>query len=287
MPSKDVRISGLVEGQIRLQNIGQAVLPYGTLKLSNVGLTPNPQASVMLSNINGAVEIKEKTLKSDQLLGTLKGLLDAPVKLQGTLTNVESLEAMQGNVSIQTGKGTMKADFLTPILGQTQQAIGRVLSMSGLSNGERVFEVDGGSASLSIGGGLVQTEDLKIKGALMALGALGSYKTVDNTLNATVSVQTRLFENIPLGKIPGIQKLVKQNEGWLKATGLDKELKKFGIKPPENQMGESPKTPDENIAPTTILFKMQGSIHSPQLIPVLESSLDKKTIDRLKNLSHL
>ncbi|MDQ1238561.1 MAG: hypothetical protein QG577_746, partial [Thermodesulfobacteriota bacterium] len=287
MPSKDVRISGVVEGQIRLQSVGQAVLPYGTLNLSNVGLTTNPQAGVMLSNINGAVEIKEKTLKSDQLLGRLKGLLDAPIKLQGTLTNVESLEAMQGNVSIQTGKGTMKADFLTPILGQTQQAIGRALSMSGLSNGERVFEVDGGSASLNISGGLVQTQDLKIKGALMALGAVGSYKTVDKTLNATVSVQTRLFENIPLGKIPEIQKLVKQNEGWLKATGLDKELKKFGIKPPENQTGESPKTPDENIAPTTILFKMQGSIHSPKLIPVLESSLDKQTIDKLKNLSHL
>jgi hypothetical protein len=287
MAPKDVRLSGVVEGQVRLQNTGQAVLPYGSLNLSNVGLTPNPQAGVMLSNINGSVEIKEKTLKSDQLFGRLKGLLDAPIKLQGTLSNVESLEAMQGNVSIQTSKGIMKADFLTPILGQTQQVIDRALSISGLSNGERVFEVDGGSASLNIGGGLVQTQDLKIRGSSMALGAVASYKTVDNTLNALVSVQTRLFENIPLGKIPEIQKLVKQNEGWLKATGLDKELKKFGIKLPENKTGESPKPPDEKIPPTTILFKMQGSLHSPQLIPVLESQLDKKTIDRLKNLSHL
>lgn len=287
MTVKDFRISGSVDGQLRIGNSGQGFAPAGKVNLSNVTLSPQQQPGFMLANINGAVEIKGQTLRSDHLSGRVKGALDAPVKMHGILTNITSLETIHGNVFIQTGKGTLRADFLTPIISQTQQAIGRALAMGGLSNGERVFEVEGGSASLNIGGGLIQTQDLKIKGSAVALGAVGSYRLAENSLNSTVSVQTRLFENMPLGKIPAVQQILKQNEGWLKATGLDKELRKFGIKPPENQPGESPKPADEKIPPTTVLFKVQGSVRNPQVIPILESSLDKKTLELLKNLSQL
>jgi hypothetical protein len=86
-----------------------------------------------------------------------------------------------------------------------------------------------------------------------------------------------------LGKIPAVQKLVKQNEELLKITGLDKELKRLGIESTDSgsEKAAQPESPKENV---TVIVRLRGPVSDCKVMPVFESALDKSTVSRLKAL---
>jgi hypothetical protein len=86
-----------------------------------------------------------------------------------------------------------------------------------------------------------------------------------------------------LQRVPAVQKLIKQHEGLLKITGLDKELKRFGIEAPDAG-STKPGEPETVKTPVNVIVKLRGPITKPDVTPVLESALDKNTVSRLKSL---
>jgi hypothetical protein len=274
-------MTGALAGSLKIQPVEHSIAAAGSLHLANVGLAVNKPNRIGCSGLKGVIEIQGATARAEELTGALTGLVTAPVKLKGRIDGLYSLDSMNGEVFVETGKGKIRTDFLA-----AATAMGDVLGPRAAVT-QQLLEITAGTASIRISSGKAETQDLRVKGPTIAVGAMGSYLFKDSSINALLSIQTRMFENLPIGDIPVVRDFLKQHEGFLKAIGVDKELSKYGIRLPQAQQGQSTTPTPQNIPPVTVMFTLRGPISKPQMLPVLESSLDKSVVERLKKLSEL
>gem|GEM_PF-3064526 len=280
-PNSEFTMSGSLFGHIKLQPETDRIAAAGALHLSNVGLALAKPNTIGCSGLKGVIEIQGNRARAEELTGALTGIVTAPLKLRGRIDALYTPDNLNGDVSIETGKGKIRTDFLA-----AATAIGDVLGPRAAAT-QQLLEITAGSASIRIRSGQAETQDLRVKGPAIAVGALGTYRFKDSAINSMLSIQTRMFENLPIGNIPVVKDFLKQHEGFLKALGVDKELSKYGIRLPQVQQGQSTKPNEQSVAPVTLMFTLRGPVQGPKFIPVLESSLDKKAVERLKKLSEL
>ena len=274
-------LSGLLEARFRVTQSGKGIVQTGTIRLLEVDYHPE-NSVVSLEKMKGSLEIDGNSLQIPQVTGSIKGTVDAPLKIKGKLNQVESVENLNGSLVLEIGQGTLKADLLKTLMNQAQTLIGTSVNSSVLSIGD-LLEIQSGTASIQLESGTARTEDLKFKGPSLSLGAVGRLRLGSLDLDALAYIQTVVAVGNVLQRVPAVQKLIKQHEGLLKITGLDKELKRFGIEAPDAG-STKPGEPETVKTPVNVIVKLRGPITKPDVTPVLESALDKNTVSRLKSL---
>jgi hypothetical protein len=274
-------LSGPLEGTIHLKNSGGHITPTGRINLLGVDYRP-PNAGLGMEKITGSLEPSGENLVIRELKGKLKGAIEAPLQIKGSLAHVSDASNLSGHITLHGGPGNIKADILRKILKQVQ-LVGTLLGPLTNQKNADLLEIQSLSGSIDIKTGTATTENFKIRGPGLAIGALGSIRLNKSDLDLTAAMKGATAIGAAIGKIPEVQKLVKRHEGLLKATGLDKELKRFGIGSPENAKEGESRDPAQP-APITVIVKVRGPISGPEISPALESSLDKGVVARLKSL---
>ncbi len=170
------------------------------------------------------------------------------------------------------------------ILQPVQLLVGTLLNpQKALEKKTDILDLDVPTGDFEIKAGTAHTSNLRLKGADLGAGAIGSVRLQDLHLDAIAGLHTVLVTNDAIGRIPQVRSVVKKYEGLLKATGLDKELKRVGID--VNDKGGNPQeAPKEVKTPVTVIVKVRGTASSPQVTPVPEDSLQKETMTQLKAL---
>jgi hypothetical protein len=126
---------------------------------------------------------------------------------------------------------------------------------------------------------------VRLKAPKFGSGAIGSYNLTSNNLDILFLFRTETNIGQAIGKIPGVQDVLKRHGDLLKITGLDKELKKLGIDntpPPEDKPQEENK---QKKTPLIWIFQIKGPSTAPEISPVLESTLGKPVLTKLKDLA--
>jgi hypothetical protein len=274
-------LSGSIDTTMTIRPSGKGVATNGRIVLLAVDYQPDPGWSI--ENARGTVETDGTYVKSRKLTGSLKGPIEGPLTVKGELSRLQTIGAMNGRVSVDIGKGSINAGSLRRVLGQAQILINALFRPGGARAGSDRLAFDSGSCNITIGSGTAKTEDLRLNGPDMGIGAMGSVQLRSMTLDILLGIKTYTVVPGVLGKIPAVRKLVKQHEGLLKALGVDKELKRLGIGEAEKQTGKPEQTGIKK-TPVTVILKATGPASSPEIGPVLEQAVSKNKMTRLKSL---
>jgi hypothetical protein len=275
-------LSGPLDGTIHLKNSGGHVLPYGTFHARGVDFRPS-NAGLHVEKITGTLEPSGTSLTIPELKGKLTGTIEAPVKLKGKLSNVPDLSSLDGHLALQGGPGSIRAEALRKIFNQVE-LVGKILGPLTQQETADFLELKYLSSDINIKSGIATTDNFKIKGPALAAGAIGSLRLTSSDLDLIAAIRGATAVGTAIGKIPGVPELIKKHEGLLKATGLDKELKRFGIEVPGSDKKNGEAQNQSKATPITVILKIQGPSSGPRMIPMLESTMDKGSLTRLKSL---
>jgi len=281
-PAAGLGLSGPVEASILLKPNHDAVAPTGTIRLLAVDYRP-AKAAWGLEKVKGAVALEGPSLSIPEVSGNIVGALEGPFKIKGALSSIGSVDEIKGGLSLQVGQGRIQADKLRGLLNQAQLLVGTLLNPQSAGKNKDLLQVQSITGDFQITSGTVRTENLSAKGQDVTSGAVGSLRLASNELDMLVGVHTVTVVGEAIGKIPAVRDFIKKHEGLLSATGLDKELKRFGLdtKDAPEQKAEAPSAVK---TPVTVLFRLQGPAGSPRVTPVLEQQVNKSTLARLKSL---
>lgn len=281
-PASGMGLGGQVEASILLKPVNDTVTPTGSIRLLSAEYRPE-KAAWGLDKIKGNLALDGTSLAIPEVSGNIVGTLEGPFKVKGNLTNLGSVDQLNGGISVEVGQGRIRADKLRNLLSQTQILIGTLLNPQTPKRRGDFLEVQSVTGDFQIRAGTVRTENLSVRGPELNSGAMGTLRLPSNDLDLLVGVHTVTAVGETIGKIPGVKEFIKKHEGLLTATGLDKELKRFGL---DTKDATDDKADNSKPAktPVTVLFRIQGSARSPQVTPVLEQSLNKATLARLKSL---
>ncbi|HMK36592.1 MAG TPA: DUF748 domain-containing protein [Desulfomonilaceae bacterium] len=275
-------LSGPLDAKIHLKNSGGHVVPSGTINVRGVDVHP-PNSSVRLDKITGTLTPAGTSLGCPELKCSLAGALEAPVRIKGSLDNVSDAKAVNGNIAIQGGPGKIKAEVLRKIFRQVQ-LMGELLGPLMEQENADFLDLRSLSGDISLKSGTAATENLRIKGPAISAGAIGTLRVSTSDLDVTAAVQGATALGSAIGKMSGVQQLMKKHGGLLKATGLDKELKRYGIEVPDGNQKSTETQAASKHTPVTVILKLRGPLSGPQVTPVLESTMDKNSWSKLKSL---
>jgi hypothetical protein len=280
--SAGLGLSGPLDATVRIKAADNGVVPSGTFNLQGVDYHPK-DADWRLDKIKGTVVTEGTSVEIPELAGKIVGSLEAPLKLRGSLTDVTSAETLNGRVSIETGRGLIKADRLRKLLSQAQLLVGTLLNPREDRKKIDLLEFQSLTGNVQIKTGVAHTDNIKLKGSDLNLAAMGTLRLNTMDLDLLTGIKTYAIPTAALAKLPLVKDLMKKHEDLLKITGLDKELKRLGIdandaKEPETADSTSPKNP------VIFLARVRGPAGSPQVSPVLETSLNAGVASRLKDL---
>ncbi len=275
-------LSGSVEATFTLTPSNKRLIPSGAVRLVAVNYRPE-KADWSLEQMRGTLDIKDNALVIPEIVGRVAGVLESPLRANGGLKEITSQETLNGNISVTLGEGKIKAERLRAILEQTRILVGTLLNPELGTRSPDFLGFSSLTGDFRVGSGAVSTDNLRLKGPDLTAGAVGSLRLDSLQLDSFVGLHTMVVGGAALGKIPGVRDFVKKHEEVLKATGLDKELKRWGITPPDQKEPsagpqETPRTP------VTVFIKIRGPLSSPQVSPVLETALEKNVLSRLRSL---
>jgi hypothetical protein len=281
-PAAGLGLSGPADASILVKGVHDTVTATGTIRLLSVEYRPE-KAAWGLEKVKGNLELDGSSLTVPEVSGNIVGTLEGPFKVKGSLSNIGSTDALNGSFSLSVGQGRIRAEKLRGLLSQAQLLIGTLLNPQSSDRRKDPLEIQFANGDFQIHAGTVRTENLTIRGADVSSGAIGTLRLASNDLDVLVGVHTVTAAGDALGKIPAVRQFIKKHEGLLSATGLDKELKRFGL--------DTKDSPDEKAdasgatkTPVTVLFRLHGPAGSPQVTPVFEHSVNKATLSRLKSL---
>jgi hypothetical protein len=276
-------LSGTVKGALTLggspQNEPQI---KGTIHLLSLNYKPH-NSPLTFEKINGAVQVSGTCIESKQLKGLVKGTVDAPVKASIELCGLENLEKLRGQASVSAGPGKLSAGRLRSVLTGAQKFIEPLLNQDSKIKSFDPFELQSLTTDLQIGDGVVKTENLKLISPELAMGAIAKANLRSQQIDVLSYIKASVTPLSSIGSIPMVKDIIKKNEGFLKATGLDRELRKWGIdasKEKANDASEQPKK--ENTV--NLIVKIAGLWAEPTVMPVLESVLPRGQVNHLKSL---
>jgi AsmA-like C-terminal region/AsmA family len=276
------KLSGPAEGTIRLSRSDKGVIPAGFVRLLGVNYRQD-NAGWGLTKIKGTVETASSNAEIPELTGTIQGPIEGPLKVKGWLKDVASLDKMNGKLTMEVGKGRIRADHWKRALKGVQVLVGTLLDPQALGTKNDLLEFQSIAGDIHLKSGTASTDNLRLRGAEVNAAAIGSLRLNPSQLDLITRIQTMTVVGNVLGKIPAVQKFVKKHEDLLKITGLGKELKRFGIGVPDAKESKQ-ETTEPARTPVTVVLKIHGPTSSPEVSPVLETALDKSTLSRLKSL---
>jgi uncharacterized protein YhdP len=276
-------LSGPVEAAVSIKPVPHGVAPAGTVRLFGVDYRPD-KAGWALEKMKGTIEFDGAAVEVPELNGTVTGAIEGPMKLKGTLNGVNSAETLTGRVSASIGQGRIKADRFRGILNQTRLLVGTLVNPQSPEKMNDPLQFQSLAGDFQIASGTARTDNMTLKGQDLGLGAIGSLRLTSMELDALVGIHTVTIVGDAIGKIPAVKEFVKKHEGLLSATGLDKELKRLGI----DIAGTKEPKPGQSAAavrtPVTMILRLKGPASSPNVTPVLENTIDKGALSRLKAL---
>ncbi len=112
------------------------------------------------------------------------------------------------------------------------------------------FELQSMTADLQVVDGVVKTENLKLISPELSMGAIAKANLRSQQIDVLSYIKASTTPLSSIGSIPMVKDIIKKNEGFLKATGLDRELRKWGIdtsKEKVNADSEQPKKETKSI----------------------------------------
>jgi len=275
-------LSGPVEAAIGIKPVGDGVVPAGTVRLFGVDYRPE-KAGWALEKMKGTIELDGTSVETPEVSGNVTGALEGPAKIKGAVNGVNSVETLNGRVSAYIGQGRIKADRLRGLLTQTRLLIGTLVNPQSSERANDPLEFQSLAGDFQITAGKARTDNLSLKGPDLGCGAIGSLNLASMELDTLVGIHTVTVVGDALGKIPAVKKFVKKHEGLLAATGLDKELKRIGIDVSDTKEAKSGGS-DAVKTPVTMILKLKGPVSSPHVAPVMENTIEKGTLSKLKSL---
>jgi hypothetical protein len=278
------KLSGPVEATINVRHGDTGMVPSGAIRLLSADYGPDKSAWG-LEKLQGKIEIEGTNLVANDITGRIHGTMEGPLRISGTLNQISSLDKMLGRVSLLIGPGRIKNEQLRNTLNQAQILIETLLNPGMPDKKSDLTEFESLGGDFEIKSGSVHTGNLGLKGQGYNAAVIGNLRLDSLALDAVAGVHTVTTAVDALGKIPGVQKFVKKHEDLLRITGLDKELKRLGIQVPADQETKAD-TQAPVKTPVTVFVKLRGPAASPEVIPVLETALNKETLTRLKSLLH-
>ncbi len=277
-----VKASGPMAADVVLKPGKEGIVPHASIRLISVDFQAEKNAW-SLRKVQGTVKTDGSALEVPELAGNIRGAIDAPLKVTGNLHHIGAVKDMDGKVSLKIGKGRIKADRLRKILQPVRLLVGTLLNPKSLQKQTDLLDLDSLTGDFEIKSGTARTSNLRLKGADFGAGAIGSVRLQDLHLDAIAGLHTVLVTNDAIGRIPQVRSVVKKYEGLLKATGLDKELKRVGIDV-DDKGGNKQEAPKEVKTPVTVIVKVRGTASSPDVMPIAEDSLQKDTLTKLRTL---
>jgi hypothetical protein len=277
-------LSGPIRGTLVLSGGATQNEPQinGTIHLVSLNYRPL-NSPLTFEKINGAVQVTGTRIESKQIKGLVKGTVDAPVKASINLSGLENLGTLRGGVSVSAGPGKLSAGRLRSILAGAQTFIEPLLNQDKKNMSFNPFELESLTADLQIDDGVVKTENLKLKTSELTMGAIAKANLKSQQFEALSYIKASTAPLSAIGSLPMVKDIIKKNEGFLKATGLDKELRKLGIdasKDPANDAPEQPKK--ENTL--NLIIKIAGLWAEPTISPLMENALQRSQLNQLKSL---
>ncbi|MGO8879837.1 MAG: AsmA-like C-terminal region-containing protein [Desulfomonilaceae bacterium] len=274
--------SGPVRGSLAFNGLGKEIPTSGRIQLVSVNYRPH-KSPVTFEKINGTVYLKGNSIDSNEIRGYVHGTIEAPVKASLKFAGLENLGSLNGKISLSAGPGKLSVDRLRSVLNQAQSLIEPFLNENGKVKKFNPFELKSATADVLIDAGTLRTEDVKIRASGLSIGAIGSANLKSHQIDILSYIRTSAAPLSAIGTIPMVKDIIKKNEGLLKITGLDKELKKLGIensqKQQSNEREQTKKEHDLNV-----IVKISGLWAEPTLMPVLETSLPRNQVNQLKEL---
>lgn len=276
-------LSGKVRGLVTLKREKNGLEPHGSLQLESVQIRPE-KSMLTFDGISGSTKVKGMNLDELSLDGRINGFVEAPIKCSGHLQDFHSMNTMKGALSVHVGKGVIRLQNFRGNLAKSQAllgALGATLLNNPSINSPEFSQISG---DFRIVAGQAETNNLRQVGGDLKSGIIGSMDLRSQTLNASLGAKIMVNPPEQIGKIPAVKELVKKHEGLLKITGLDKELKRFGIDAGETKQGD-PERAKLSKTPINLFFRLSGNAGSPNVTPVLENSLGEHTASKLKALT--
>ncbi len=277
------KFSGPIEASFHLGAGEKGFEPSGTIHLLSLQVDQNKSAAGF-EQVNGNIQVRGTSLSGD-LTGKIRGILEAPIKAKLSLNEISSLDDLFGRLSLQIGPGRFRTEQLKSVLNQARILMETILNPETQEKKRDILEFESLTGDFEIKSRIAQTQNLRLKGNGFSSGAIGGLRLDNSLIDAIAGVHTVTAAGAAIGKIPGVQDFVKKHEDLLKMTGLDKELKRFGI---QTTIGAEAGL-DRNTqakTPVTVILKIKGSAKSPEVVPMLEPAVNKDTLSRLKSLLH-
>ncbi|MEJ2715882.1 MAG: AsmA-like C-terminal region-containing protein [Deltaproteobacteria bacterium] len=275
-------LSGSLEASLSLKPAKTGVLPAGSVRLIEVNYRPR-NASWSLEKMKGVIDFRGDSVVIPEITGRVAGLIRGPLTAKGSLKRVTSLETLKGQVSVNVGNGRIEAGRLMAMLNQARLLVGTLLDPQVAARSGNLLDFNSLTCDFRVESGVAKTDNLKLKGPEIGVGAMGDIRLDTFHLDMLVGLHTVVVAADALAKIPAVKDFLKKHEGLLKITGLDKEMKRLGIKVPGSGKTNSGQ-PGATRTPVTVIVKLVGPASAPEVTPVLEATLAKHTRARLKSL---
>ncbi|MGC8658176.1 MAG: AsmA-like C-terminal region-containing protein, partial [Desulfomonilaceae bacterium] len=275
-------LSGKFNGLLTIDLHAKGFPVNGRLQLISMNYRPN-RSPLMFEKISGDVQVNGGSVESKEIRGHVRGTIDAPVRASLNLTGLQNPKNLSGRISLSAGPGKLAAERLRSILSRAEALVQPFLNNNGEAKKFNPFDLKTVTADLQIDSGVVKTDDFKLKASELSIGAIGNVDLKSRNVDILSYVRTSSAPLAAIGSIPVVKDIIKKNEGLLKITGLDKELKKLGIeesqKSDQNKQ-EQPSKPQS----INVIFKIAGLWAEPTFTPILEGAVPGNELSRLKEL---
>ncbi|MFH1113604.1 MAG: AsmA-like C-terminal region-containing protein, partial [Pseudomonadota bacterium] len=278
---KEHVLSGPVKAEVTLTSSDKGIVPHGSASLLGVNYHQD-KGPIKFRGINGIIKVRGDEAELPGVTATVSGMVEGSVTVKGQVKDLTVIERLNGKLSATMGKGRIRLGSMADAVNSLRM-VAQVLDPKSQKVAGDMFAFDSLHCDVNIDKGTAATENFRLKGPDVAVGAMGRLNLPASRIDLVAGLHTVVVTPSTLGKIPVVRDVVKKNEGLIKGLGLDKELKKYGI---DIQAGEGEKAdqPKEARNPITVIARIRGPISAPEVQPILESALDRETLVRLKSL---
>ncbi|GEM_PF-581051 len=279
------KMSGPLEATVRLKPSEKGIVPFGSIQILGIDFRPKKRSGWRATEVRGTVKTEGASVKIATLTGTLGGTVRGPFRLRASLKRISSVEEVNGLVKAHIGPGKMKARSFLGFINQVRLLTDTVLRPPQRQDKKGDFlEFDKLTGDFEVKLGEIHTDNLRLVSPHLRSGMIGKIGLGSPNLDLLAGIRAEIPQGLRrLGRIPAVQDALKKHRGLLEATGLGKELKRFGIKVPDGKKSQ-PETSPASVAPMVVFLKIRGPLSEPKVRPVLEPTLNRKTLSRLKYL---
>lgn len=275
---KGLPLSGPVDATARLAGTDHGIGQTASIRLAGLSFRPDG-AQLALDQMTGTIDVNGDSVEIPQISGRIIGMIQAPVAVKGSLKQVGSLAMMNGTLSVDAGKGRIKAESVLGWISQARALARGIVAPQAVGTKGDFRDFNYLKGDVTIASGAAASDNIRLKGADISLGAMGSVRLDTEHLKDTlVAVRTDLSEvqalGEALGQIGPVRELIERHRGLLDAVGIKL--------PQKREAGERGVIPAQALQ--TVIMRLNGPISNPQKAIVLEASLNKETAARLKNL---